>query len=121
MRYVVLIVAQVVPLLLQRGVAVEEGAKAGVSTVRAGEPSVRRMGFSSAEINSALSAKGVRGCPMCGNQALAAVDGVLTFSINPDISPLQRRGGPGTPAVATACNNCGFMSFHAADVLGLSS
>jgi hypothetical protein len=77
------------------------------------------MGFTASEISAALGPKGLRGCPMCGQSGFTAADGVVALSVSPDTSSLQI-GGPSVPAVLMACNHCGFLSMHSANVLGLT-
>lgn len=70
------------------------------------------------EIVRALTEKGVnRPCPRCG-QAKFSVVGETLIPIQEDPSVFSI-GGPSVPTVIVACDNCGYITQHAAAPLGL--
>lgn len=73
-----------------------------------------------AQVSKALNAKGLKGsCPMCSQNNWSGIDGYLNQSVSKDATSLQI-GGTTIPVVAIACGNCGFLSMHAAKVVGLA-
>jgi len=59
-------------------------------------------------------------CPMChqgGTMKLA--DGYFQHALQRDFSGAIVLGGPSIPTVVLVCGNCGFVSEHAAGILGL--
>jgi uncharacterized protein (DUF983 family) len=74
------------------------------------------------EIVEALEKRGVRGaCPMCSKGAFTLLDGFFNHPVQAELSATVAFGGPTIPTIAIACTNCGFISQHAAGVLGLLS
>lgn len=57
-------------------------------------------------------------CPMCGNDKFVVADAYIRNELQKDFQNISL-GGPSIPAVAIICGNCGFLSQHAAGVLGL--
>lgn len=70
-------------------------------------------------IQTTLNSKGVRAvCPMCSkNQWQIGDDFVATVPTQPGAG--MAIGGPHVPMVQLICLNCGFVSHHAAALLGI--
>jgi hypothetical protein len=62
--------------------------------------------------------KAILPCPRCGNTAFTLLDGYINTFVQSDLRNINI-GGPSIPSIATACNQCGFISAHALGVLGL--
>jgi hypothetical protein len=70
-------------------------------------------------IIDALNAKlAVHPCPRCGNPSFTLLPGYINQPLSEQISQIVL-GGLTVPTIAVACTNCGFLSLHAAGVLGL--
>ena len=64
--------------------------------------------------------RAVLNCPRCGHREFTFFDGYFNHNFQQEIGGgTLVLGGPTVPSVATICSHCGFMSFHAAGVLGL--
>jgi hypothetical protein len=71
-------------------------------------------------IIQSLKEKGVvLGCPRCSNTDFFLADGYFNHFFQEQLSPGTVLDGTAIPTVAVICNRCGFMSYHAAGVLGL--
>jgi transcription elongation factor Elf1 len=57
-------------------------------------------------------------CPMCNEKNFIMADGYFNHTMQVDLNSLII-GGQSIPTIAIICNNCGFMSQHAAGILGL--
>ena len=58
-------------------------------------------------------------CPRCGKAtSWELVDGFVHFDVSADTEARQI-GERAFPAVALACNQCGYLTFHATGPLGL--
>lgn len=70
-------------------------------------------------ILSTLNAKGVKAmCPMCGkNSWEIGGELVSTTALNPGGTMVV--GAPIVPMIQLICTNCGFVSHHAAAVMGI--
>lgn len=72
-------------------------------------------------IIQALKSRGATNpCPRCGNSSFSLVDGYFNNLVQDELDGLVI-GGPTVPSVVIACDRCGFLSQHAAGVLGLLS
>lgn len=73
-----------------------------------------------AEIVKRLSEKhlGAR-CPMCGESGFILLEGFFMNPVQESLTGDLVIGGPAIPTIAIACRNCGYISQHAAGVLGL--
>jgi len=60
-----------------------------------------------------------RPCPRCGNEHFSLLDGYSIQVLQQDFKSIVIGGGPIVPAVGVACNNCGFIAFHALGALDL--
>ena len=70
------------------------------------------------KIAAALMQRGVKApCPRCNSYNFEIV-GLTTLFINEDQNFLKI-GGPGISTVIVACSNCGFITLHALNVLGI--
>ena len=70
------------------------------------------------EIVSALTNKGVsKPCPRCDHAKFSVV-GETLIPLQEDPSVLTI-GGPSIPTIIVACDNCGYLTQHAAAPLGL--
>jgi predicted RNA-binding Zn-ribbon protein involved in translation (DUF1610 family) len=70
------------------------------------------------KIIQALNAKTKGTCPMCGTRNWIVSDGYSTIDVQPDLQN-QVIGGPNIPAATIICKHCGFLSQHAALILGV--
>ena len=70
------------------------------------------------DIVKRLHDKGVnRPCPRCGSDKFSLVDGFAVFGM---VDKLEDEGVRNLiPSVCIACNQCGFLTFHALGPLGL--
>lgn len=57
-------------------------------------------------------------CPMCHKGPFSIIDGYVQANIQSNLSSYSL-GGASIPMIAIACNNCGYISFHALGALGL--
>lgn len=55
-------------------------------------------------------------CPRCSNSNFTLLDGLFPVGLQKDLTGLVI-GGPTVPAVAVACDRCGFLAFHALGAL----
>lgn len=74
-----------------------------------------------ARIVDAIEAKAVRGCPMCGTDDAALVDGYAHLVLYRDAVKHDSLGDALVPSAATICTHCGYVSLFALGVLGLLS
>ena len=57
-------------------------------------------------------------CPICRNTKFALADGYFNSPLN--ANPMDFTfGGSSIPSIGIVCDNCGFISYHAAGILGL--
>ena len=70
------------------------------------------------DIVKRLTEKGVnRACPRCGADIFSLVDGFAVFGM---VDQLEDEGVRNlVPSVCVACNQCGYLTFHALGPLGL--
>ena len=67
-----------------------------------------------------LQGRGVpKQCPMCKKSTWSIADGYFSTPIHRSVHSGVVLGGPTIPSIALVCTNCGFISCHAAGVLGL--
>ena len=52
-------------------------------------------------------------CPRCANINFTLLDGYFPVGLQGDLAAGLVIGGPTVPAVAVACDRCGFLAFHA--------
>ena len=57
-------------------------------------------------------------CPMCHGKQFSLVDGFITPSLESKIGSATL-GGRTLPCISIICNNCGYVSLHAAAKFGL--
>lgn len=70
-------------------------------------------------IQTTLNSKGVRAlCPMCGKNQWE-IGGDLVTATPVQVGGGVVIGGPVVPMVQLICTNCGFVSHHAAAVVGI--
>lgn len=70
-------------------------------------------------IADALNSRGVSPkCPRCAPGGMTLIDGLTSFSMQTTSVGIIL-GGPAVPASIMACNNCGYLEFHALGALGL--
>ncbi|MGD1120249.1 MAG: hypothetical protein ABR886_12345 [Dehalococcoidales bacterium] len=71
------------------------------------------------QIIKALSERGANlPCPRCGNNAFTLLDGYFNQIIQEEPQGIVLSGRT-IPSVVVACKRCGYLSQHAAGVLGL--
>lgn len=57
-------------------------------------------------------------CPMCHHKQFTLIDGYFAEVIQNDLGKI-RLDGQHIPLIGVVCSHCGYVSFHAAGVLGL--
>ena len=70
-------------------------------------------------INALENVGALRPCPRCGNNNFTLLDGYFNQSIQTELGGTVILGGPSVPSVVVVCTKCGYISQHAAGVLGL--
>ncbi|KON91178.1 hypothetical protein AF331_01150 [Rossellomorea marisflavi] len=65
------------------------------------------------QIVAGLNHKGAnKPCERCGNESFELLDGYFRQDVQNDLHNVNL-GGPNVPTIATACSNCGNLSFFA--------
>jgi ribosomal protein L37E len=76
--------------------------------------------YKKAIIKTLIEKKAELPCPRCGHNHFSLIDGYLNQPVSENIKGIVL-GGKTVPAIGVVCANCGFISLHAAGVLGLMS
>jgi hypothetical protein len=71
-----------------------------------------------AEITAALQSHVPKPCPMCGSENFTVVHGFIPLGITQSADH-PTFFGPQIPCAAAICQRCGFITLHAAGILGL--
>jgi hypothetical protein len=70
-------------------------------------------------IENSLSSKGIRSCPLCRISNWQLQDSLVQTPVASLGGAIMTIGGPIVPLVQLICLNCGFVSLHAAGLLGI--
>ena len=69
-------------------------------------------------VMSALTARGIRSCPLCGYSGWTLGEELVTATTT-SLAGGAVFGGPIIPMIQLVCNRCGFVSHHAVGALGV--
>jgi hypothetical protein len=70
-------------------------------------------------IENSLNSKGIRNCPLCRYSKWQLEDNMVQTPVASLGGAFMTIGGPIMPLVQLICLNCGFVSLHAAGLLGI--